>query len=86
METPAWYLHAMLYDLNTDSYIPDGIANFTKSIMFKRVPRLFSWFFTHFWNVELVIMFMLMLSIALNVFFSIHVMWKKSSPKPENVD
>ena len=31
-------------------------------------------------------MFMLMLSVSLNVFFSIHVMWKKSSPKPENAE
>ena len=84
METPAWYLYAVLYDLNIDNYIPD--CNFTNNKMFKLVSRLFSQLFTCFWNAKLMIIPVCMLSISLNVFSSIYVMWKKSSPEPENVD
>ena len=66
--------------------LTDGIADFTNNTMFKPVSRLSSQFFMHFWNAELVITFMLMFPVSLNVFLSVHVMWKKSSPKPENVD
>jgi len=86
METPACYLYAMLHDLNIEKYIPDGIANFTNNTMFKPVSRLSSQFFTYFWNVNIVIMVVCRLSISLNVFLFIYVMWKKSSPKPENID
>ena len=86
MKTPAWYLYAKWYNFNFDTYIPDGIANFTNTMMFKLVSRVSSQFVTRFLNVKLVLILMCMLSISLNVFFSIHVMWKKSSPKPENVD
>lgn len=72
----------MLYDLNIDNYIPDLVANFTNNTMFKLVSRLSSQFLTHFWNAELVSV----LSISLNVFLSIYLMWKKSSPKPENAE
>ena len=50
-ETPAWYLYTVLYDLNIDNYIPDGIANFTNNM----VSRLCSQFFTCFSNTELVV-------------------------------
>lgn len=39
METPAWYLYVMLYDLNIDSYIPKGVANFKNNVMFRPVSR-----------------------------------------------
>ena len=39
-ETPAWYLYAMWYGLNFDIYIPDGMANFTNSTMFRPDSRL----------------------------------------------
>ena len=39
-----------------------------------------------FSTAELELILLCMLSISLNVFFSICVMWKKSPPKPENAD
>lgn len=90
METLVWYLCAMLYDLNIDNYIPDGIADFTNNTMFKPASWLSSQFFTHFLNHKLVVILVLilvcMLSISLNVFLSICVMWKKPPPKTETVD
>ena len=74
METPVRYLYAMWYNLNFDTSIPDGIANFTYNTMFKLVSRLSSQFVTRFLNAELVVIFviilMCMLSISLNVLLS----------------
>ncbi|XP_040511138.1 uncharacterized protein LOC121108185 [Gallus gallus] len=102
MEKPAWYLYATWYNLNfdtyipdgianfTSNYIPDGIANFTNTMMFKPVSRLSSQFVTRFSNAELVVMLVVilvcMLSIFLNVLLSIRVMWMTSPPKSENAD
>jgi len=86
METPAWYLYATWSNLNFDTYIPDGIANFTNSMMFKPVSRFSFQFVACFSNAELVLILACMLSISLNVFLSIRAMWKKSPPKLENAD
>lgn len=90
METPAWYLYAMWYNLNFDTYIPDAIANFTNTMMFKPVSRLSSQFATRFLSAELVTMLVIILvcilSVSLNMLLSICVMWKESPPKPENAD
>ena len=43
METPAWYLYAVLYDLNIDNYIPDGIANFTNNTKSSPKPENVDW-------------------------------------------
>jgi len=46
METPAWYFYAVWNNLNFDTYIPDGIVNFTNTTVFKPVSRLSSQFVT----------------------------------------
>ena len=72
MEAPAWYLCAMLYNLNFDT--------------FELVSRFSSQFVARFLNAELVLIPVCMLSISLNVFLSIRAKWKKSPPRPENAD
>ena len=101
METPAWYVYAMCYDLNfdnyiqdgiatfTNNYIPNGITNFTNNMMFRPVSRLSSRFIRCFLNTELMLMFVgvaLFISISLNVFLYRRGKWKESPPKPENAD
>ena len=100
MEILAWYLYAMWYDLDfdtyipngipTNNYIPDGIANFTDNTMFRPVSGLSSPFVTRFSNAELMLIFVgilvCMLSISLNILLSIRVMWKETPPNPENAD
>ena len=46
MEPPAWYFYAVWNNLNFDTYIPDGIVNFTNTTVFKPVSRLSSQFVT----------------------------------------
>ena len=82
METAAWHLYAVLYDLNIDRWSSQLYEQHDVQTGFQALFSVLS----HFWNAELVITFTLMLSTSLNVFFSIHVTWKKCSPKPENVD
>ena len=56
MEAPAWYLRAMLYTLNFDTFEP--------------VSRFSSQFVAHFSNAELVLILACRLSVSLNVLFS----------------
>ena len=68
METPVWYLSWYLYamfNMNFDSCIPDGMANFTSNYIpngiadftnhtvFKPVSKFSFWFIKHFSNAEL---------------------------------
>ena len=71
-ETPAWWLYAMLYNLNLET--------------FKPVSRLPSQFVTRFLNTEPVLILVCVLSMSSNVFLFIHPKWKKSPPRRENAD
>ena len=70
MEIPAWFL-----------YIP---ANLTDSMMFGLVSRCSSQFLRHVQGASLGTV----LSVSLHVFSAIiiYIMWRKLSPKPENVE
>ena len=72
MEAPAWYLRAMLYNLNFDTFEP--------------VSRLPSQFVERFSNTESVLILVCVLSISLNVLLFIRAKWKKPPPRPENDD
>ena len=71
METPAWCLYAMLYNLNFET--------------FKPVSRLPSQFVKRFSNTESVLILVCVLSISLNILLFIRAKWKKP-PRPENDD
>jgi len=72
IQASAWYLRAMLYNLNFDTFEP--------------VSRFSSQFVAHFSNAELVLILACRLSVSLNVFLPIRARWKKSPPRPENAD
>ena len=72
IEAPAWWLYAMWYNLNFETFEP--------------VSRLPSQFVERFSNTESVLIFSCILSISLNIFLFIRAKWKEPPPRPENDD
>lgn len=40
MEISMWCLHTMWHELNIESYVPEGLANFTEHVAFKQASSL----------------------------------------------
>ena len=72
IKAAAWWLYAMLYNSNFET--------------FKPVSRIPSQFVASFSNTKPVLILVCILSISLNVFLFIRAKWKKPPPRPENDD
>ena len=72
IKAAAWWLYAMWYNLNFETFEP--------------VSRLPSQFVKRFSNTESVLILVCMLSISLYGFLFICAKWKKPPPRPENDD
>lgn len=56
VETPIWCLYTVWYDLNIESYVPEGFTNFTEHVIFKQASSFSLESLVYFLNAHSMIM------------------------------
>ena len=88
MEVPIWCLHTMWRELDIESYVSEGAANFTEHVAFKQASSLSLESLMHFLNTHPIIVLLISLSVSIIISLTICIynILRKPSPKPGNTE